>query len=159
MHAFDDLSPEKVQFEKTLRKEINRDGLLLDSSLRACGADGVLKVLAVKAIRKALFNEHHEIRFPAEDQTFYAQFTWSDHETCKSLQGINKSFLSFCHYAENKAKTFSNGERASTYLKSLKYGLGAIEEIKEYNREELHRKNQFDPFINLKNDPDWNLEC
>lgn len=184
IHSFENIPPERIIFAKSLWKEIdqsilepeylseynhtgkvhiffqiNQEGHLLESSLRACGWDSVLKVLAARALRKALRNGKNEIHFSKENLTFYAQFTWSDYETCKSLRGINKNYLSFCHHAKLEAKTFSKSEQISTYLKALQYGTGAIEEIQKYKREESHRKNQFDPFSSLKSDPDWNLEC
>lgn len=183
-HSYEGLSMDKIRFEKSLWKEIDQSvldssflseynhtgkihlkfeldqsGKLIESSFRACGADNVLKVLAARAIRKALLNEHSEIYFPNENSKLFMQFTWADYETCKSTRGINKNFLSFCHYAENMRKDFSSTEKLTTILKSLQYGFGAIEEIQKYKKEEFRSDTQFDPFLELRHDPDWNIEC
>ncbi len=184
MTDFDQLSIQDIRFEKALWKEIDqsisdspylseydhtgkvhlyfeitKNGQLDDSLFRSCGADSVLKVLASRALRKALRNEHKEIPFPTKRTIFYAQFSWSDYSSCKKLKGIRQNYLSFCHYAENKRKSFSKGEKTLEYVKALNYGLGAIEEIKKYNREENRRRTKFDPFEELRRDPDWNRGC
>ncbi len=137
--------------------EITRNGELKESSLNAVAVDNVLKVLAARAIRKALKNTNGEILFLDKDLQFNAQFTWSDYKTCQTLRGIKNNYLSFCRYAEDKRKTFTAGEKATTYVESLKYGFGAWEEIQKYRKEEKHRDTEFDPFASLKQDPDWNL--
>jgi hypothetical protein len=184
LSSFDELSMDEVRFEKVLWKEIDqsieesqylseynhtgkihiqfeidRNGQLIEASLRACGEDAVLKVYAMRALRKALLNENNEIKFLNINTKLFAQFSWSDYESCKSLRGINNKFLSFCHYAVNARKSFSAGERTATYLKALNSGFGAIEEIQKYNREQSHREELFNPFEKLKNDRDWNLGC
>lgn len=142
-----------------LRFEIDENGFLKEDKLRACGENNVLKVLAVKALRKAILDENKELQNLESNTQFFAQFSWADHQTCRALKGINKNHLSFCHYAENKRKEFTTSEKTATYLKALTYGPGMFEEIEKYQREEKHRKNEFDPFAKLRTDPDWNLGC
>jgi hypothetical protein len=89
--------------------------------------------------------------------TIYTQFAWTDLETCRSMKGSTKTSLSFCNYAEDKRKSFSGGEKAATYLGALKYGFDAVDEIKKYKREEMHRNSNFNPFEEFERDPDWNL--
>jgi hypothetical protein len=87
-----------------------------------------------------------------------ARFSWSGYRMCESLRGIRGRNLSFCHYAENKRKTFSAEERAVTYAKGiLQNGPWAYEEIQKYRREERRRRSQFDPFEEYRRDPDWGL--
>ncbi len=56
-------------------------------------------------------------------------------------------------------KYFSTGEKIGTYFGALNYGFGAVEEIEKYNREESRRGTQFDPFEEMRRDPDWNVGC
>lgn len=142
-----------------LRFEIDENGFLKEEKLRACGDDNVLKVLAVRALRKAILDESKELQNFEANTQFFAQFSWADHRTCQTLKGINKNYLSFCHYAENKRKEFTASEKTVTYLKALNYGPGMFEEIEKYQKEEKHRKNGFDPFAQLRTNPDWNLGC
>lgn len=150
----------KVYFKFSL----TASGDLDQSSLDARAEDGVLKVLAARAIRKALSAENIDrpklIKTNTEKSTslvFNAQFSWASYQDCKLLQGAFSNRLSFCKYAEDKRKSFSAAERTGQYLKALTKGFGAAEEIEKYNREEMHKKTQFDPFDNYRRDPDYNL--
>lgn len=142
-----------------LQFRLSKQGEIIESSFRGTSKDPVLKVLAVRALRKALKNENQMIRFLSEEILFNARFSWADYQTCKSKKGTQKNNLSFCHYAEDKRKTFSTAEKTTAYLSALQYGPGVLEEIQKYNREEGHRKTEFDPFADLRRDPDWNLEA
>lgn len=142
-----------------LKFTIDENGHLDENSLRACGSDRVLKVIALRALRKAMRNDTAEIPSYHKRETYFAQFSWSDYESCKTLRGTRQNYLSFCHYAENKRKSFSKGEKVGTYLKSLNYGFGAIEELEKYNREKSRRNTQFEPFEEMRHDPDWDLGC
>jgi hypothetical protein len=140
-----------------LNFEVDPTGSLIESSLRAQADDPVLKVIASRAIRKALANQNGELALPRKKMSILTQFTWSDYQTCNHLRGGRKNQMSFCNYAEDKRKNFSTGERTATYLGALRYGFDAIDEIKKYRREEMHRKTQFNPFEEYERDPDWNL--
>ncbi len=137
--------------------DVDPAGGLIESSLRAKADDPVLKVIAARAIRKALANQNGELVLPRKQIRILTQFTWSDYQTCSHLRGGHKNQLSFCNYAEDKRKNFSTGERTATYLGALRYGFDAVDEIKKYQREEMHRKTQFNPFEEYERDPDWNL--
>ncbi len=134
--------------------EISEDGKLVSSSLKASAEDGILKVLAARSIRKSL--ENSEIK-PTKNVIVNAQFAWADYGTCRKITRTHKNFLSFCRYSSSKRKTFTAGEKATTYLGALMYGPGAIDAIKEYNKEENRRENKFDPFEELRRDPDYFL--
>lgn len=137
--------------------DVDLDGRLIESTLRAQAEDRVLKVIAARAIRKALLNEKRELMLTGKRITIHTHFLWSDYQTCAHYKGIQKTHLSFCNYAEDKRKNFSTSEKAGQYLSSLKYGFGAIDEIKKYKQEEMRQKTQFNPFQEYEQDPDWNL--
>jgi hypothetical protein len=137
--------------------QVGTDGKLIENTLTAKSEDRVLKVIAARAIRKALQNQNGELSLPTENMTIYTQFAWSDLETCASMKGSSKNHLSFCNYAEDKRKNFSDSEKAATYLGALRYGFDAADEIKKYQREEMHRNSNFNPFEEFERDPDWNL--
>lgn len=124
----------------------------------ASAQDRVLKVIAARAVRRALKKDSNELKFPKSLTVIQARFTWTNYEACTKLQGHRGHLLSFCHYAENKLKSFSRSEKIGTYTGAvLNHGPWAVQDIKEYNREQSHRKTHFDPFEELKRDPDWNL--
>jgi len=137
--------------------DVDPDGNLIESSIRVQAEDRVLKVIAARAIRKAVLNINGELPKPRHLTKISSTFVWSDYQTCKSHRGSGKNTLSFCNYAEDKRKRFTAGEKAATYVDALKYGFGAIEEIQKYNREEMRRNTQFNPFQEFERDPDWNL--
>ena len=136
--------------------KIDTQGTLVEESLRACAADRILKVIALKAVRQALIQENFK---SANPMVYFAQFSWSDYQTCQRLRGIKQNYLSFCHYAEDNRKSFSTAEKLKTYLGALNYGPGALDEIQKYNREQNRRNTEFDPFSNLRNEPDANIGC
>lgn len=138
-----------------LKFELTPQGQIADRTLRVDARNPILKVLALRALRKALRNENNELRLPSENILLTAQFSWSSYENCRRLKGTFRKSLSFCKYAENKLKDFSTKEKSLTYLSSLRYGFGALEEIEKYNREESRRKTNFDPFEEYRRDPDW----
>lgn len=134
---------------------LNEKGELVNESLKVSSTDSVLKVIAIRAIRKALIEQKFSL--PEKPVTLGMKFTWDSYETCPTLKGIHSYYLSFCHYAEYKMNRFTGTERAQKYVSSLAYGFGAIDEIKKYNQEEYRRNTQFDPFEKYKRDPDWYL--
>ena len=138
-----------------LKFEVTPEGKIADSTLRVDAKDGVLKVIALRALRKALRNENKELRLPNQNIKLTAQFNWENYEICQRLKGTYRNSLNFCSYAENKLKNFTKKEKAMTYLSSLAYGFGALDEIEKYNREEMHSQNKFDPFEEYRRDPDW----
>ena len=126
--------------------------------LQASAADRVLKVIAARAVRRALKNETGDVRCPSLPETISARFTWSSAEACRGLQGYRGRRLSFCHLAEDNRKSFSAGEKALVWANAIaQHGPWAYEDIQQYNREESRRKVQFDPFKIYELDPDWNL--
>lgn len=142
-----------------IRFRLDAFGKLVTGDLHACGEDPILKVLALRAIRRALKNENRRLDFSQSPGRLSARFSWADYAKCRRLRGVDRGGLSFCHYAENKRKDFSAGEKTATYLGALRYGFGAIEEIKKYRQEENRRRTEFDPFVELRRDPDWNIGC
>lgn len=142
-----------------LNFKIDVNNNLIESSLRACGEDRILKVIATRALRKALADKNQWLINPEPNTEVFARFNWSNYTKCAELHGRQKNYLSFCHYAENKRKTFSAAEKATTYLESLNYGFGALEEIENYHKAEKRRRDRFDPFEDFERDPDANLEC
>lgn len=140
----------------TLRFDIDEQGQI--SNLRASTDSRVLKVIAARALRKAVVNETGDVRFPPKKMSIVADFHWTSYEMCRTRRGHSGNTLSFCHYAENKRKKFSSGERIGTWASAIyNYGPWAYEEIQKYNREERRRKAQFNPFRKYELDPDWNL--
>jgi hypothetical protein len=140
------------------RFEVDEEDHIDPRTFRASAKDRVLKVIAARAIRTAMRNETGDVHFIHKRVVLNARFSWASHEACNSLQGINDDFMSFCHYAENKRKTFSTGERIGTVAGAIwQNGPWAVEEIKKYNREQRHRETEYDPFDDLKRDPDWDL--
>ena len=140
-----------------LQFEVTSSGELLEKTLQAQADDNILKVIAVRAVRKALKNEFNENIKPTENILINARFSWTDYQSCQNQKGIHKYYLSFCKYGEDKRKTFSAVEKGKTYLGALRYGFGAIEEIQKYSKEENHRKTHFDPFEELRRDSDYLL--
>lgn len=139
-----------------LRFDIDENGRLC--SMQASAPNRVLKVIAARAVRKAVRNETGDVHFPAERMSVQARFSWSSYQSCQNLRGHRGRYLSFCHYAENKRKKFTGGERAATWAGAIyNNGPWAYEEIKKYNREESRRKSKFNPFEEYERDPDWNL--
>jgi len=140
----------------SLRFEIDEKGRLL--SLSATAADRVLKVIAARAVRAAIRNEDGHLQLPPKRMWINANFSWSSYQACETLRGHSANNLSFCHYAENKRRKFTAGEKAGTWLGAIAvHGPWAYEAIQEYNRQERHRKDQFNPFRKYELDPDWNL--
>lgn len=140
------------------RFEVDEEDHIDSRTFRASAKDRVLKVIAARAIRKAIRNETGDVQFLHKRMVVNARFVWTDRAACPSFQGINNNFMSFCHYAENKRKSFSTGEKVGTYAGAIwQNGPWAVEEIKKYNREQRHRQTDYDPFDDLKRDPDWNL--
>ena len=138
-----------------LKFEVTPDGKIADSTLRVDAQDPVLKVIALRAVRKALRNDKRELRLPPKNMKLTAQFAWANYDTCRRSKGTYRNSLSFCSYAENNLRNFTKKEKALTYLNALAYGFGALEEIEKYNREEMHSQNKFDPFEEYRRDPDW----
>ncbi len=137
--------------------EISPEGHLVESHFRAQAEDPILKVVAARAVRRALQNKNQNLVLPKTFTQVEAQFAWASYEACSSLKGTQRNFLSFCKYGENKQKNFTNGEKALTYMNAIKYGPGMFEEIKKYKRQQDHRKTQFDPFEEMRRDRDYNL--
>lgn len=137
--------------------DIDTDGSLIEESIRVNAQDKILKVIAARAIRKAVLNANGELPKPRQRTKIFSSFAWSDYQTCANSQGSGKNTLSFCNYAEDKRKQFTTTEKAATYLGALKYGFGAVEEIEKYKREEMRRNTKFNPFEEFERDPDWNL--
>lgn len=144
--------------EVSLSFEVDEAAHLVPKSLSAKAMDRVLKVIAVRAVRKALVNETGDVQPPFKRTWIHARFNWSSYQSCQSRRGYNGNQLSFCHYAENKKKTFSAGEKTATWVGAIyNHGPWAYEEIQKYQREESRRKSQFNPFTKYELDPDWNL--
>lgn len=140
----------------SMRFEIDEQGRL--TKLQASAANRVLKVMAARAIRKAILNETGDIQFPPQKMSILADFNWASYEACQSLRGHSGNSLSFCHFAVNKRRKFSTGERVGTWAGAiLNHGPWAYEEIQKYNRQESRRKSHFNPFRKYELDPDWNL--
>jgi hypothetical protein len=138
------------------RFEVDESGRLL--SLQAAAADRVLKVIAARAIRRAIQNDTGDLRFPTEPMVIHARFSWTNYQACDGLRGHRNRYLSFCHYAEYKRKSFSAGEKAATWAGAIyNHGPWAYEEIKKYKREEFRRNTQYNPFEEYERDRDWNL--
>lgn len=138
-----------------LNFEISSDGRLVESSIKASAQDNILKVIAIRAVRKALKNDTKELYKLNKDMLMTAQFTWTDYESCKELKGTHKNLLSFCSGVVDERNTFSETEKVTRYLEALRYGPGALDEIRKYNKAEDHKKTKFDPFTEYRNDPDW----
>lgn len=132
-------------------------GQIDEPSIKIQTESDILKVVAMRAIRKAIKNEDLNIHFLEKNFQINTKFLWGSYEICRHSKGINKNNLSFCKYGENKRKSFTTSEKIETYLGALYHGFGALEEIEKYNKELDHRNTQFDPFVSLKNDPDYNL--
>lgn len=140
-----------------LRFELSAEGKIIETTLNAKADDNILKVIAARAVRKAIKNDSQELVLPTQKVQIQTRFSWADKNACKDLKGIHQNYLSFCKYGEDKRKQFTSGEKASTYLSSLAYGFGAIDEIKKYKNEEKRKKSNFDPFEEMRRDPDFNL--
>jgi hypothetical protein len=141
-----------------LRFEIDESGHLERRSFVASANDRVLKVIAARAVRRAIKNERGDITFTGERMVINARFVWTGYQACNNLRGFRGSYLSFCHYGENKAKTFTTAEKVGTYAGEIwNHGPWAYEEIQKYRAEERRRRSDFDPFEEYKRDPDWNL--
>lgn len=140
-----------------LHFDVNADGTFVESSLSANADDGVLKVIAARAVRKAFNAEKEKLVTPNGKISIQARFSWSDNQACNNLKGTHQNYLSFCRFAKFQRKDFSKSEKTLTFLKSLAYGPGMVEEIEKYNKEERRRKSGFDPFEDLRRDPDYNL--
>ena len=141
-----------------LRFEINDEGKFVSRSMTASAVDRVLKVIATRAVRKAMMTETDDLHFPLKHTVINARFKWASYAECDANNPLRANYLSFCHYAENKFKSFSAAERTGTVAGAIwNHGPWAAEEIREYNRQQRRRDGQFDPFENLRRDPDWNL--
>lgn len=134
--------------------EISAEGDLVNSSLKVNSENNILKVLAIRSIRKSLQDGSLK---PTKKIVINAQFNWTEHSNCKKTTRFHKNYLSFCRYSTRTRKTFTAAEAATTYLNALTYGPGAIDEIKDYNRQKNRHENSFDPFEALKEDPDYFL--
>ncbi len=137
--------------------EVTSAGELVENSLKAQAQNGILKVFAAKAVRKAVTAQNRDLVFPAQKSLIYAQFKWTSFEACEKQKGVHQNYLSFCKKAVSSNRDFSATERTMTYLSSLQYGFGALEKIKKYQREEFRRNTKFDPFEALRRDPDYYL--
>lgn len=133
-------------------------GMLVSGSMRACGEDGVLKVLAARAIRSSFEKlNSSELGDVPESQTLKAEFSWIPKGLCKEGQAAQN--LKFCRNVVNKRKEFTKGEKVLEYTKALNYGFDAIDEIRKYHQQEMRRDTRFDPFEKYYKDRDWNLGC
>ena len=134
------------------------EGKLVPGSLHASASDRILKVIAARALRSALDRDNEDVRWTTGSLWINARFSWSDYGACERLRGVDGNNLSFCHYAENKRKSFSVGEKTTTWLGALyQHGPWAYEDIQHYRRQERRRKSKFNPFEQYELDPDWNL--
>lgn len=141
-----------------LRFDLDESGKLIPGTLNASASDRVLKVIAARAVRAAFRDEGSDTRAPLKRTRINARFSWSGYQACESLRGQSGNYLSFCHYAENKRKSFSGGERTATWASAIyNHGPWAYEDIQKYNREERRRESEFNPFKKYELDPDWNL--
>ncbi len=137
--------------------EVTPDGQLYGNRIHARAENSILKVVAARAVRKAIKNETKELVFPNEKIKVEAQFLWARYSKCAQHRGTYQNVLSFCKYGEDNRKSFTVSEKTATYLGALKYGPGVFEEIQKYRKEEDHRKTKFDPFEEFRRDPDYNL--
>jgi hypothetical protein len=140
-----------------LQFEVSSTGLIVEDSIQVKAENKVLKVVALRSIRKAIRKDNLDLKAPETQTRIAAHFRWTPGSPCSNLQGANSNYLSFCRVSSVDRRTFSGTEKTSVYLSSLMYGPGAMEEIKKYQQEENRRNTGFDPFQELKRDPDWNL--
>lgn len=128
------------------------------TGIKARAKDKVLKVLAARAIRKALKNETGELPALEKAKDFNAQFVWAAAKDCESQRGWIGNNLSFCHVAEDKRRKYTAGQKIGNAIGAImQHGPWGIEEIQKYRKEEIRHKSNFDPFEEMQHDPDWNL--
>lgn len=137
--------------------EINQFGELIQDSILVKAENKVLQVFAMRSLRKAIRKDNLDLKAPEKHTRIAAHFRWTPGTPCSGLQGNYSNYLSFCRVSSVERRNFSGTEKASVYLGSLIYGPGAIEEIDKYHKQENRRKTGFDPFQEIKRDPDWNL--
>lgn len=128
------------------------------NATKACGKDTILKVIALRAIKK-FYEKYHDLAIENKIKSLSFQFSWSNTENCKSLQGINGDYLSFCNYSELKRHTFTTGDKIYNYAAALQAGPDAYEVIKEYHRQEFRAKTEFNPFESYERDTLVNVPC
>lgn len=136
---------------------LNRNGDLQDQNVRVQAKNRILKVISLRAIRQSIAKMRKENPPPLANQVIRFRFTWTDQTNCQTLAEIRNTHLSFCRKSMAQRKTFSTAEKTTTYLKALKYGFGAGEEIKKYKQQEMRKETQFNPFEQFERDPDWDL--
>lgn len=141
----------------SLSFEVDENGFLISDTLTAQTDQQILKVFAARSVRKSLRADNLDLVQPEKKTKIFARFEWTDQISCDQHQGLNKNYLSFCRKSKGQRKTFSKTEKAVAYLSALQYGPEMFDVIKKYNQQENRKKTQFDPFEDIKRDPDWNL--
>lgn len=134
--------------------EVSKEGKLIDETIKVSADDAILKVLAVRSIKKSIDSLENKLE---KSITVNAKFSWTDDSGCNKNIRTHKNFLSFCRLSNAKRKSFDTAEKAKVYLGALTYGFSAAEEIKKYRQEEKRRETKFDPFEELRRDPDYFL--
>ncbi len=138
-----------IQLIPSEKFQWNSDYVKVESSNR------VLKVIGLRALRDS-FKTVPLAELKKMKKNLHFRFVWTDNTLCTERKSIQNNSLSFCRKSKSEKPTFSAGEKTAEYISSLQYGFGAIEEIKKYNRKQMRRETEFDPFQNFKNDPAWN---
>lgn len=141
----------------SLSFEVDENGFLIPDSLSAQTDQQILKVLAARSVRKSLKADNLDLVQPDKKTKLFARFEWTDQISCDQHQGINKNYLGFCRKSKGQRKTFTKTEKAAAYLSALQYGPEMFDVIKKYNQQENRKDTKFDPFEEIKRDPDWNL--
>lgn len=141
----------------SLSFEVDENGFLIPDTLTAQTDQRILKVLAARSVRKSLKADNLDLVQPEKTTKIFARFEWTDQISCDQHQGINKNYLSFCRKSKGQRKTFSKAEKAAAYVSALQYGPEMFDVIKKYNQQENRKETKFDPFEDIKRDPDWNL--
>ncbi|MGE9745456.1 energy transducer TonB family protein [Bdellovibrio bacteriovorus] len=142
-----------------LQFEVDEKGYLLEKSLRASSEDPILKVHAVRAVRKALTEKFQELKWSSENTIFQAKFEFlSDSPSLnfRKQREFGKPVLNFTR--ATKEKPVATNLQDHLLNGGIDYDAFAmVERWQKYNKKKRLDVGEYDPFAHYRKDPAYLL--
>lgn len=142
-----------------LQFEVDEKGYLLEQSLRAFSEDAVLKVHAVRAVRKALTEKFQEPKWSTENTIFQAKFEFlqdSPSLNFRKQREFGKPVLNFTR--ATKEKPVATNLQDHLLSGGIDYDAFAmVERWQKCNKRKRLAVGEYDPFAHYRKDPAYLL--
>ncbi|ASD62163.1 hypothetical protein [Bdellovibrio bacteriovorus] len=142
-----------------LQFEVDAKGYLLEKSLRAFSEDAVLKVHAVRAVRKALKEQFNELKWSSESTIFQAKFEFlSDSHSLnfRKQREFGKPVLNFTRATQEKPVATNLQDHLLSG--GIHYDPFALaDRWQKYNKRKRLAVGEYDPFAHYRKDPAYRL--